>query len=825
MDVEAEALGLLEWPLVCRQIARFCATPMGVAAARGSNLPVGKNREDSEGLQDQTADAHKLAGTLRFLGAKDVTKVVEAAISGEFCNVGELCSVKDTLECARRLHDQLFAKGGGGLELERLELSPLQRIMQGLELCSELREDIDKCLDSKREIVLDRASTKLSQVRRQRQANMTELDILLKETARMVIDAGGIDSMTITTRRARLCVAVRASHKFLLPGGVVLDSSNTGATLFMEPEPALRLNNLEIQLSAAERAEEVAICRRLASRVAASAASILEQLNAIMLLDLACARAKHAKWLGAVKPAFFESKSESKGVIIEEIRHPLLLETALEKGLDRDNFPVPIDIKVRDGVKIVIISGPNTGGKTVALKTLGIASIMAKAGLYLPASGNPRLPWFDRIFADVGDSQSLEQNLSTFSGHMRRLCKITEASGPQSLVLIDEIGGGTDPAEGSSLATAVLKYFAKTVHLCIVTTHSASLKTLPIHDQDLPFENASVEFDLETLRPTYRVLWGLPGQSNAVNIAKSLQFDSDILSRASYWLTKLTPSGLKSRQSDLMLQLMKQSEEEEDHACTAAVYLSDIETLHNEIAFEVDDLDKRKIAAKRQELASMSKHVTEAKNKMEAVISRYKEGLSNNSGGGKAFTLRTAQDSITTIVNDYGAFFKEQNPSNSYLPLPGVGERVIIRRLGKKPATVLEPADDSGHLMVQLGTMKMRVKTTELMLTAQGSPVKQAKKPAPFLPESGTTELKFGPAIQTSKNTVDLRGMTVEDAIQVVRMVIAEREPGSVLFIIHGVGTGALKQAVISILRKHPNVAKFEDESFVNGGCTVAYVS
>lgn len=312
-------------------------------------------------------------------------------------------------------------------------MNSLQAILQDSNLCSDLEAAIEHCLDCTRSIVLDRASAKLASIRSKRTENSKALEALMKETAAMVYSAGGMDSQLVTKRRGRMCVAVRAPQKGLLKGGVTLDVSNSGATYFMEPEPALHFNNEEIQLAEEEKLEEIAVLRQLTFKLLGVSKDVVDLLERVIALDLACARASHGAWLNAARPTFLSSMAASSQedlllVDIKGVRHPLLLGSALGPPMNAHRFgilrqktkprnvkdaveslerilPVPVDIAIRSGVKVVTITGPNTGGKTAALKTLGVVALMAKAGLCLPASGTPRLPWFDSILADIGDDQ------------------------------------------------------------------------------------------------------------------------------------------------------------------------------------------------------------------------------------------------------------------------------------------------------------------------------------------------------------------------------------------------------------------------------------
>ncbi|KAH8947487.1 hypothetical protein BDL97_11G043400 [Sphagnum fallax] len=784
----------------------------------------------------------------------------------------KLCAVKKTLSSARRLHDQV--QQGPAL------ISPLQSIMVGSSLCVELEALIEQCLDCSFSTVLDSASSKLAAVRRRRQQNMSSLEALLKQTAMMVADKGGMDSPLVTRRRARLCVAVRASHKGLLSGGVTLDVSNSGATLFMEPEPALEFNNEEIRLAAAEQAEETAVLQSLTFTLIDMSESMIDLLQRVTALDLACARAGYAMWLNAVRPVFCENDMaffhknpymDQLMVDIEGARHPLLLGTALSASLNTQwhgvihqnkintgsssssistgnassfgfietTLPVPIDIKICESVKVVTITGPNTGGKTATLKTLGVIVLMAKAGLFVPAVGQPQLPWFDRILADIGDDQSLERSLSTFSGHIRRVCEILEAGTKKSLVLLDEIGGGTDPSEGAALATAVLGSLASSVQLTLATTHSAELRRLK--DQDPQFENASVEFDVKTLRPTYRVLWGVAGQSNALDIAASLGFDQKVLTRARELVTKLVPATLGERTSELMVPLVKQRDEQRERAQAAGVALASITKLHYELQAEVHNLAKREAKLRHLQEEEVDRSIMEANARMEQVLTRFQELVQESGLKENPLSMRDAQAAIATIAEEYNPKhgevdmpFLQKNGSDGTKGVLAVGDKVVIRRLGKLPATVVEPPQgDSEYLTVQLGALKMKVKASEIITRgstgASGersvrTSIQLVKPIQSKQPEIPAAEPKYEVAVQTSRNTLDLRGCRVEESLQELDRALASRAPQSVLFVVHGMGTGAVKEAVWKVLKKHPYVAKFEQESIMNPGCTIVYI-
>ncbi|TVU16624.1 hypothetical protein EJB05_40197 [Eragrostis curvula] len=588
---------------------------------------------------------------------------------------------------------------------------------------------------------------------------------------------GGIDSPVVTKRRSRMCVGVKASHKHLVPGGIILSSSGSGATYFMEPRGAVELNNREVKLIPMK---------------------IRHLMGKVLELDLACARGSYAMWTNGIRPSFSDSYSSSQldqssdySVYIEGIQHPLLLEKSL-----------------------VVISGPNTGGKTATMKTLGLASLMSKAGMFFPAKGRPRLPWFDQVLADIGDHQSLEHSLSTFSGHISRLRKIVEVVSKDSLVLIDEIGSGTDPSEGVSLSTSILN------HLQAV---------------DNRFQNAAMEFCLETLQPTYRILWGSIGNSNALSIAKSIGFDQNVLDRAQEWVEKLLPDKQKERQGLLYDSLLNERNILELQANKVASVLSEVEELYDEIRSEAADLDTRVATLRARESQKVQQELKYVKSQMDMIIKNFEMQLKNSKLEQFNSLMRKAEAATASVAAAHQptdiTFNDEENQSSF---VPQIGDKVYIQGLGGGTmATVVETLGEDGSCMVQYGKIKLRVTRNKMKLVQRGTneaTVSSSVKGKGRTPKRTSAETNqdanssFGPVVQTSKNTVDLRGMRVNEASYQLQMAIDACRPYQVLFVVHGMGTGAVKDCAMEILRNHPRVAKFEDESPLNYGCTVAYI-
>ncbi|KAF5207440.1 DNA mismatch repair protein MutS [Thalictrum thalictroides] len=833
---------------------------MAFSIARNGNLPIGQTRHESQKLLNQTTEATLLPQPLDFSGIEDIRDIVKSSVSGELRTVRELCAVMRTLQSARGVFEQLKKLSDDEGSSDRY--SSLLEILQNCDFLTELDNKIEFCIDCNLSVVLDRASEDLEIIRFERKRNMNNLESLLKKVSTRIFQDGGIDSPLVTRRRSRMCVGIRASHRSLLPDGIVLNASSSGATYFMEPRDAVELNNMEVRLSNSERAEEQAVLSMLTSEIAESESEIMYLLERILELDLVSARAAYARWIDGVCPVLDQnseglesSKTKSSlSVDIEGIRHPVLLESSLRSSstsvtdLDGgngimhsrnlseglDDFPLPIDIKIGCATKVVVISGPNTGGKTASMKTLGLASLMAKAGLYLPAKATPRLPWFDLILADIGDHQSLEQNLSTFSGHISRICKILELGSKNSLVLIDEIGSGTDPSEGVALSASILQYLKDRVNLAVVTTHYADLSRLK--ERDFRFENAAMEFSLVTLQPTYRILWGCIGNSNALTIAKSIGFDKEVLDRAHKWVEKLMPDKQTERKGILYQSLTQERNMLESQARQAGSIHSEIMKLYHEIQDEAEDLDSREEALKAKETQKVKQELKAAKAQIDAIIQKFENQVKNVNSDQFNTLIRESEASIAAIVEAHRPTDILARESYSSLYVPQVGDQVIVKGFGGKLATIVEAPGDDGMALVQYGKIKVRVNKNRLKATPKsqrnaetiprlkGLAQIQKNSLKPSFDVNDDVDAPFGPAVQTSKNTVDLRGMRAEEASQQLSMAISASRSKGVLFVIHGMGTGVLKERALELLKNHPRVAKFEQESPMNYGCTVAFI-
>ncbi|KAK7400562.1 hypothetical protein VNO78_11772 [Psophocarpus tetragonolobus] len=878
-SLQAETLKTLEWSSVCKQLSAFTSTSMGSSATLNARLPIGRTRRQSQKLLDQTSAARLVAEPPDFSSIHDLAEILGVATSGHLLTTRELCTVRRTLAAARELFDTLKRFASDSHHPQRY--LPLLEILQTCNFQVGLEQKIEFCIDCNLSVILDRASEDLEIIRSERKRNIEILDSMLKEVSSRIFQAGGIDRPLITKRRSRMCVGIRASHRYLLPDGVVLNVSSSGATYFMEPKDAIDLNNLEVRLSSLEKTEESAILSMLSSEIANLESDINHLLDKILEVDLAFARAAYAQWMNGVCPIFSldnsegcDSVEEDNGTLIARdddnltinivgIQHPLLLVSSLEHTSDNltqksgnaaefgngngtmaskytsegisDN-PVPVDFKICRGTRVVVISGPNTGGKTASMKTLGLASLMSKAGMHLPAKNNPKLPWFDLILADIGDHQSLEQNLSTFSGHISRICKILEVASTQSLVLIDEIGCGTDPSEGVALSTSILQYLKDRVSLAVVTTHYADISSMK--EKDTRFDNAAMEFSLETLQPTYRILWGCTGDSNSLSIAQSIGFDRNIIDRAEKWVEKFKPEQQQERRGMLYQSLQEERNRLKAQAEKAASIRAEIMSMYNEIQGEAKDLDRRETELMAKETQQIQQELEDAKSQIETVIQKFEKQLRISGRDQLNSLIRESESAIASIVKAHSpadSFPINKADGASYTPL--IGDQVHVKGLGGKVATVVESPGDDEMIMVQYGKVKVRVKKSNIAAipssaksAATSSSSHQGRQSVrnegyrDNVDVESNDEISYGPVVRTSKNTVNLRGMRVEEASVHLEMAINTSRPYSVLFVIHGTGTGAIKERVLDILQKHSRVTNYEPENPMNYGCTIAYI-
>ncbi|WP_333227744.1 endonuclease MutS2 [Microcoleus sp. Pol12B5] len=895
--IQAETLELLEWPRLCQHLATFAATKLGVAAALDLEIPA--TQAQTAELLAQTQETYQLesraGGALSFEGIQDIGTSLQRAELQGLLSGEELLAIATTLAGARQLRRIIDSQP---------DVPTLKELASQLRTYPELEQEIHRCIDDRAQVA-DRATPKLAGIRVQMRQLRDRIYQILQGILQRQSNA--VQEQLITQRSGRFVIPVKAPQKDAIPG-IVHDSSASGATLYVEPHSTVNLNNQMRQLLRQEQAEEEAVRRALTEQVAAVKPDLDRLVVVVTTLDLAAAKARYSYWLQANPPKFIElgepelapknpekeeeekedeENSENSQLLIRnlrsqitlrQLRHPLLVwQQQHEQG-----FPVvPVDLTIGPHIRVVAITGPNTGGKTVTLKTLGLAALMAKAGMFVAAREPVELPWFDNILADIGDEQSLQQSLSTFSGHIRRISRILEVLGnksqaegeenlnltitnsqqqdeevtdtqstvsalpilkpklqipqpqipitnsqlpiPKSLVLLDEVGAGTDPSEGSALAIALLKYLAQHSLLTVATTHFGELKALKY--QDSRFENASVEFDDNSMQPTYRLLWGIPGRSNALTIAKRLGLLASIVEEAQTYV-----GGASQDVNQVIAGLEAQRRKQETKAREATQLLHQTEKLHREVSQKAAALQERERELKIAQEVAVKEAIGSAKSEIAQIIRRLQ------SGNQTAQNAQQATDTLNQISEKHLPSRQQPaKPKPSFMPK--VGDRIRIPSLGQT-AEVLSGPDANEELSVRFGIMKMTVKLGEIesldgqkpetkaqlaKAAAQAQALATAKaKQAAAEPAKPNPEI----AIRTANNSIDLRGARVSDAEIEIDRALSKAVEYGVLWIIHGKGTGQLRRGVHEFLASHPQVSRFELASQKEGGAgvTIAYL-
>jgi DNA mismatch repair protein MutS2 len=799
--IQSETLELLEWPRLCQHLSTFAATKLGSIVAR--NLPIPETQAESEQLLAQTKEVYELESRLHpglsFEGIQDIGDSLERAVLQSILPGEELLAIATTLAGARNLRRVID---------NQENIPVLNDLVSELRTYPELEQEIHRCIDERGQVT-DRASQKMGEIR----GELRKVRSQITQKLQNIIQAksGAVQEQLITQRGDRFVIPVKAPQKDAIPG-IVHDTSTSGATLYIEPNSVVPLGNQLRQIIRKEQTEAEAIRRILTEKVAEVTPDLERLLAIVTTLDLAVAKSRYSFWIGANPPRFVNPQA-NEIITLRNLRHPLLV---WQQQHEQGNAVVPVDLLISPQIRVVTITGPNTGGKTVTLKTLGLAAVMAKVGLFIPAREPVEMPWFRQILADIGDEQSLQQSLSTFSGHIRRISRILEALEPekndfsplainyQSLVLLDEVGAGTDPAEGSALAIALLKYLANHTQLTMASTHFGELKALKYEDHR--FENASVEFDETTLSPTYRLLWGIPGRSNALSIALRLGLKPEVVAEAKTQVGEAT-----DEVNQVIAGLEAQRRSQETKAAEAQKLLRQAEQLYKEVSDKAAALEAREKDLRASQEIAVQQAISQAKGEIAQVIRRLQQGTPN------AQDAQQATASINKIAQKY-----EPAPPPKIQPgfMPKLGDRVRIPKLGQT-AEVLTIPDVEGNFSVRFGLMKMTVQLQDIESLDGQKPepvVKPKTTPSVIIPTSPV------PAIRTSKNTVDLRGKRVADAEYILDKAISEA-PGP-LWIIHGHGTGKLKQGVHAFLQQHPRVTHYEPAEQADGGSgvTIAHI-
>ncbi len=676
--IEQETLNLLEWQRLCQHLATFASTKLGAIASR--NLTIPATITESKDLLAQTQEICQLETDVNcnwsFAGIHDVGESIQRAGIGGFLQGEELLNLATTLAGVRKLRRIIEDKE---------ELVTLQQICSEIKTFPELEKEIHYCIDDRGEVT-ERASPQLSSIRQK----LKSLRIKIQQTLQSIVQRQGnaLQETVITQRNDRFVLPVKSVCSGQIKG-IVHDSSSTGSTLYIEPKEIINLGN-QLQTSRnQEKREEEKILRQLSEKVAENETELELLLAVATALDLATAKARYSVWFEGYAPELVDFVA-GENIRLKQLKHPLLI---WQEKHEDGNSVVPIDVLIDSQIKVVAITGPNTGGKTVTLKTIGIAALMAKVGLFIPTNEVPRLPWFDSILADIGDEQSLEQSLSTFSGHICRIVRIFEQiKSGKSLVLLDEVGAGTDPNEGTAIAIAILQNLAANNLLTIATTHYGELKSLKYSDDR--FENASVEFNDVSLQPTYRLLWGIPGRSNAITIAKRLGLPEQVIESAQHLV-----GGYSEDINELISALENQRREQEDKHQQAEELLKKTEQFYRQVEDKATSLQERERDLKKEQEDAVQKMLLDAKSQIAQVIKELQK-----KGDPTAQDAHEATQTLTKINDRFVTPIQKAKQKVNYKPK--VGEKVRILSVGQT-AEVLDVDENAKKVNARFGLMKM----------------------------------------------------------------------------------------------------------------------
>lgn len=739
----------------------------------------------------------------------ETTEAVQVILRKGGIPLGQLYDIENALHLARK---------GGSLTMKQLlqvlynlkvtgqvtaflrsdlpELPILDGMREVLVTFPRLADRIDRCILSEDEMS-DNASPELKNIRRsilrQNEAIRSRLNQILNHRDNQTY----LQDSIVTMRDGRYVVPVKAEHRAKMPG-IVHDQSASGATLFVEPQVIVDLNNELRELELAERAEIDRILAELSSGVAEHFHELMNNQKILISMDVIFAKGKLSCRMKAEEPQM----NEEGELDLRQARHPLL---DIKKA-------VPIHVAVGKEYQTLVITGPNTGGKTVTLKTIGLLALMAQSGLHIPAAETSRLPIFRNIFADIGDEQSIEQSLSTFSSHMRNTVELVDKAKTGTLVLLDELGAGTDPTEGAALAIAILERLASQGAITVATTHYNELKKYALSTPGV--ENASMEFNVETLSPTYRLFIGVAGKSNAFEISRKLGLPDGIIERAGQLLER------------------------------------------GDIAFEdvlsAIEKDKQRAEAEREEAAAISRAAKEQQKALEereaALAKKEKELLAAAKEEARAI-LRDAKDTAAEVQKELRELSKEQNPGersrrlehskrrlreseNKYAVAPEklvnydpvrpeelrIGDRVKLLTLDQN-GEVLSLPDAKGDLLLQVGILKINANVRDLMLIRDGAP---KKKPAGRAKYGSLYRMKA----QNISSSVNVQGKTLDEAVMDVDKYLDDAYMAGLkeVTVIHGLGTGVLRNGLRQAFRRHRHVDSFRKGAYNEGGDGVTIV-
>lgn len=784
--MDSQVLKTLEFDKILETVKKYAV--MDVTAERFSSAAVCDNIKKINIMQNETAQAIELItkkGNPPILCQTDIRSALLRTVRGGVLSISEIIAVGKVLQTAQRLKNYP----------DDAECEALQEHFDALYTNRDLEKRIFAAFIDD-ETIADDASAELSDIRRKIKLSNNKIRDVLKNIITSPTYSKCLQEQIITMRGDRYVVPVKSEYKGVIKG-IVHDTSSTGATLFTEPMSVVDLNNEIRELADKEKNEIERILTEFSSHIAAESELIEMTFSVIGELDYVFSRAHHALRYDCYRPVL----NDEGYINLENAKHPLL----------DQKKAVPINIALGKDFDTLVVTGPNTGGKTVVLKTVGLLTLMAQSGLHIPAAENSVVSVFKNIYADIGDEQSIEQSLSTFSAHMVKIVKILENVDDKSLCIFDELGAGTDPIEGASLAVSILEHVRHAGAKTLATTHYSELKTYALGTERV--ENASCEFDVDTLRPTYRLLIGVPGKSNAFAISKRLGLNESIIEQAKTYI-----AGENIKFEDILSELEKSRLDAAADKERAALYKNEVERLKEDTAEKNRRLNEKTDKIIERARAQAKEILEQAKRDSDEIIAELRKIQQKNDKNNAQRDIENVRRNLNKKINENNSKLAEsmfsvkekfQSPKNVKC-----GDDVEIVKLSQKGVVCSLP-DSSGNLMVKVGIMKIKTNLKDIKLI--GNSV--SKKPKRDYNNVPSKTMNLSPEL-------DVRGETVDSAVLLIDKFLDDAMLSSVgqVRIIHGKGTGMLRKGIHSYLKSLSYIKSYRLGVFGEGDSGVTVV-
>ena len=786
------SMHVLEFPKIKELLAERCVTDGGQNRARAL-VPLTVLSE-IEAAQQETLEARAISGVYGgtpILWFSDVSDALRLSSIGGTLSPRMLLDIAAVLRAAKAAKDALVT--------DREDTPMLRAQAECLTDLRPVQQEISDIIVSEDEIA-DRASAELFSIRRKMRACTDRVRERLNSMIHSPTYQKYLQDAIITMRQDRYVLPVRQEYRAMVPG-IVHDQSTSGATLFIEPMSVVEIGNERKQLMAAEKAEIDRILRKLSGEIAPYAGEIAQDQEILSQLDFVFAKASLGVSMDAVTPRV----NERRFISIRRGRHPLI---------ERDRV-VPLDIELGDSFTTLVITGPNTGGKTVTLKTIGLFCLMAQAGLQIPAEDGSETAVFEEVFADIGDEQSIEQSLSTFSGHMKNIVEILSQVTGNALVLFDELGAGTDPTEGAALAQAILQHLLEMKTRTVATTHYSELKAFAMTTQGV--ENASVEFDVATLRPTYRLLIGIPGKSNAFEISQKLGLSADLIESAKDLLSKE-----QIRFEDVLANAeyhRQVAEKERELAEQAHTEMVEIRRQAERERAKLEEHRQRSLQKAKEEAKRI---VENARREQDNLIDQLR--ALKKAGGAQEHEIqairRLSEQAAEELLNDPS----QREDGSEPLKDVKIGDLVHVSSMDID-ATISSLPDAKGIVQLMAGRMKLRAPLSDLRKPTKTQQSDKKQKDKFLRRETANTRVDI--MNRNVRRELDIRGLALNEALPEVEKFIDDAVLSSLreVSIIHGNGTGVLRQGIADCLRRHPAVSSFRAGRYGEGETGVTVVT